>query len=71
MRLPTISSFSEDIAIDLGTVNTIVHVMGRGVVIDEPSVVAVRTGPGHRHVLAVGHDGRRGRLRRSGRCAMA
>ena len=54
MRLGVGSVFSEDIAIDLGTVNTIVHVMGRGVVIDEPSVVAVRTGSGHREVLAVG-----------------
>ncbi len=54
MRLPSVSAFGEDIAIDLGTVNTIVHVMGRGVVIDEPSIVAVRTGPGHREVLAVG-----------------
>ena len=54
MRLPTVGSFSEDIAIDLGTVNTIVHVMGRGVVIDEPSVVAVRTGAGHRQVLGGG-----------------
>jgi rod shape-determining protein MreB len=58
MRLPVGSAFGEDIAIDLGTVNTIVHVMGRGVVIDEPSVVAVRTGPGHREVLAVGHQAR-------------
>lgn len=56
MRLASVIPFSEDIAIDLGTVNTIVHVMGRGVVIDEPSVVAVRTGPGHRDVLAVGHE---------------
>lgn len=56
MRLPTVGPFSEDIAIDLGTVNTIVHVMGRGVVIDEPSVVAVRTGAGHRQVVAVGHE---------------
>ncbi|MDX2308282.1 MAG: rod shape-determining protein [Hyphomicrobium sp.] len=54
MRRPVTSAFSDDIAIDLGTVNTIVHVMGKGVVIDEPSVVAVRTGPGHREVLAVG-----------------
>jgi len=58
MRLPVGIPFSEDIAIDLGTVNTIVHVMGRGVVIDEPSVVAVRIGAGHREVLAVGHQAR-------------
>lgn len=58
MRLGVGSAFSDDIAIDLGTVNTIVHVKGRGVVIDEPSVVAVRVGPGHRDVLAVGHTAR-------------
>ncbi len=58
MRLGVTSAFSDDIAIDLGTVNTIVHVMGRGIVIDEPSVVAVRIGPGHREVLAVGQRAR-------------
>lgn len=46
--------FSDDIAIDLGTVNTLVHVKGRGVVVDEPSVVAVRSRAGVREVLAVG-----------------
>lgn len=35
------SMFSNDIGIDLGTANTLVHVRGRGIVIDEPSVVAV------------------------------
>ena len=48
------SVFSDDIAIDLGTVNTLVHVVGRGVIIDEPSAVAVKTGGGTREVLAVG-----------------
>ena len=33
--------FSADMAIDLGTANTLVYVKGRGVVLDEPSVVAV------------------------------
>jgi rod shape-determining protein MreB len=46
--------FSDDIAIDLGTANTLVHVIGRGTIIDEPSVVAVRTYKGTREVLAVG-----------------
>ena len=41
MRLDVTSVFSDDIAIDLGTANTLVHVAGRGVIIDEPSVVAV------------------------------
>lgn len=48
------SVFSDDIAIDLGTVNTLVHVVGRGVILDEPSAVAVRTVGGTREVLAVG-----------------
>jgi rod shape-determining protein MreB len=42
MRLGVPSVFSDDIAIDLGTANTLVHVAGRGVIIDEPSVVAIR-----------------------------
>ena len=47
-------AFSDDIAIDLGTANTLVHVAGRGVIIDEPSVVAVQNRGGVREVLAVG-----------------
>jgi rod shape-determining protein MreB len=47
---------SHDIAIDLGTVNTLVHVAGRGIVIDEPSVVAVEERDGVTRVLAVGAD---------------
>jgi rod shape-determining protein MreB and related proteins len=46
--------FSDDIAIDLGTANTLVHVAGRGIVIDEPSVVAVRNADGVRDLVAVG-----------------
>lgn len=49
------SVFSDDIAIDLGTVNTLVHVVGRGIILDEPSAVAVRNAAGVRDVLAVGH----------------
>ncbi|MBO0764076.1 MAG: rod shape-determining protein [Hyphomicrobiaceae bacterium] len=47
-------AFSDDIAIDLGTANTLVHVVGRGVIIDEPSVVAVLAHGAGREVLAVG-----------------
>jgi rod shape-determining protein MreB len=47
-------AFTDDFAIDLGTANTLVHVVGRGVIIDEPSVVAVVTRNGAREVLAVG-----------------
>lgn len=46
--------FSDDIAIDLGTANTLVHVVGRGVIIDEPSVVALVNKRGVREMLAVG-----------------
>lgn len=43
-------------AIDLGTANTLVYVKGRGVVLNEPSVVAIATGRGRRQVLAVGEE---------------
>jgi rod shape-determining protein MreB len=47
--------FSNDLAIDLGTANTLVYVKGKGVVLSEPSVVAVRTDPRSKNrVLAVG-----------------
>lgn len=46
--------FSDDISIDLGTTNTLVYVEGRGIVIDEPSVVAMRIHGGMREVMAVG-----------------
>jgi rod shape-determining protein MreB len=54
MRKTVGGVFSDDIAIDLGTANTLVHVAGRGIIIDEPSVVAVRTKDVPRHVIAVG-----------------
>lgn len=47
---------ADDIAIDLGTANTLVHVAGRGIIIDEPSVVAIRSRGGVRDVLAVGQQ---------------
>jgi rod shape-determining protein MreB len=48
---------SNDIAIDLGTSSTLLFVRGRGIVIQEPSVVAVQSLPGGRQeVLAVGHE---------------
>lgn len=46
--------FSHDIGVDLGTANTLVYVKGRGIVINEPSVVAMNTKT--RQVLAVGDD---------------
>ena len=48
-RLP-----SNDIAIDLGTVNTVVYAKGKGIVLNEPSVVALETIDGVRRVKAVG-----------------
>ncbi|MGP1561685.1 MAG: rod shape-determining protein [Helicobacteraceae bacterium] len=52
-----IGIFSNDIAIDLGTANTVVMVKGKGVVINEPSVVAVQKGSqGGNNILAVGKD---------------
>ena len=38
--------FSNDLSIDLGTANTLIYVRGRGIVLDEPSVVAIREQPG-------------------------
>ncbi|MDQ6959380.1 MAG: rod shape-determining protein [Mariprofundaceae bacterium] len=53
--------FSKDIAIDLGTANTLIYVRGEGIVLDEPSVVAIHVGGGKndRRVLAVGGDAKR------------
>ena len=49
--------FSEDLAIDLGTANTLVFLKGQGVIIREPSVVAVKEDfSGKKTVLAVGHE---------------
>ncbi|MGN6374909.1 MAG: rod shape-determining protein [Sphingomonas sp.] len=47
---------SHDMAIDLGTANTVVYVRGRGVVLNEPSVVAIETLNGVQKVKAVGDD---------------
>ena len=49
--------FSNDLAIDLGTANTLVYMKGKGIVLSEPSVVAVRKdGRGSSKVLAVGRE---------------
>ncbi len=47
---------SHDMAIDLGTANTVVYLRGRGIVLNEPSVVAVETINGIKKVKAVGED---------------
>ena len=52
--------FSNDLAIDLGTANTCVYVKGQGIVLREPSVVAVKNDSrGNKVVLAVGQDAKR------------
>lgn len=47
---------SADMGIDLGTANTLVYVKGRGIVLNEPSVVAIAQSKGKRQVLAVGDE---------------
>ena len=47
---------SSDMAIDLGTANTLVYVKGRGIVLNEPSVVAIVDQRGRKQVLAVGDE---------------
>jgi rod shape-determining protein MreB len=47
---------SADMAIDLGTANTLVYVKGRGIVLNEPSVVAIADIRGRKQVLAVGEE---------------
>lgn len=49
--------FSKDIGIDLGTANTLVYVRGRGIVINEPSVVAINQKTGH--IVAIGAEAKR------------
>ncbi|MGE4588334.1 MAG: rod shape-determining protein [Acidaminococcaceae bacterium] len=52
-----LSSLSQDMGIDLGTANTLVHVKGKGIVIREPSVVAVQKDTNE--VLAIGSEAKR------------
>jgi rod shape-determining protein MreB and related proteins len=47
---------SADMAIDLGTANTLVYVKGKGIVLNEPSVVAITNNRGRKQVLAVGEE---------------
>ncbi len=52
-----LSFLGRDIAVDLGTANTVVYVRGKGIVLNEPSVVAIHTGTGE--ILAVGAEAKR------------
>lgn len=51
--------FSNDLSIDLGTANTLVYVRGQGIVLDEPSVVAIRVHNGNKVIEAVGTGAKR------------
>ncbi|WP_370981373.1 rod shape-determining protein [Agaribacterium sp. ZY112] len=51
--------FSNDLSIDLGTANTLIYVRGRGIVLNEPSVVAIRNHNGQKSVEAVGESAKR------------
>jgi rod shape-determining protein MreB len=53
--------FSNDLSIDLGTANTLIYVRDKGIVLDEPSVVAIRSdlNSGQAHVAAVGAEAKR------------
>ena len=55
-----LGKFSNDLAIDLGTANTLVYVRGKGIVLNEPSVVAVHmNSKGEKKVLAVGVEAKK------------
>ena len=49
--------FSNDLSIDLGTANTLIYVRDKGIVLDEPSVVAIRIHNGQKTIEAVGTGG--------------
>jgi rod shape-determining protein MreB len=51
--------FSNDLSIDLGTANTLIYVRGQGIVLDEPSVVAIRVHNGQKTIEAVGTEAKR------------
>ncbi|OZG70555.1 rod shape-determining protein [Hahella sp. CCB-MM4] len=51
--------FSSDLSIDLGTANTLIYVRGRGIVLNEPSVVAIRNQGAQKSVAAVGAEAKR------------
>ena len=51
--------FSNDLSIDLGTANTLIYVRDQGIVLDEPSVVAIRVHNGQKTIEAVGSDAKR------------
>jgi rod shape-determining protein MreB len=50
-------NFTSDVAIDLGTANTLIYIRGEGIVLNEPSIVAVDRND--RNVIAVGYEARK------------
>ena len=52
-------AFSNDLSIDLGTANTLIYVRDKGIVLNEPSVVALRNESGQKRVAAVGIEAKR------------
>ena len=57
MASSTLSFLGRDMAVDLGTANTLVYVRGKGIVLNEPSVVAINTN--NKGILAVGTEAKR------------
>ena len=51
--------FTNDLSIDLGTANTLIYARDQGIVLDEPSVVAIRLHNGQKSIEAVGHEAKR------------
>jgi len=51
--------FSNDLSIDLGTANTLIYVRDKGIILDEPSVVAIRIHNGQKTIEAVGNEAKR------------
>ena len=52
-------AFSNDLSIDLGTANTLIYVRDKGIILNEPSVVAIRTHDGQKTIEAVGMEAKR------------
>ena len=52
-------AFSNDLSIDLGTANTLIYVRDKGIILNEPSVVAIRIHDGQKTIEAVGMEAKR------------
>ncbi len=57
MIFPSFSFLSSDIAIDLGTANTLIYIKGKGIVLNEPSIVALNKHS--RKIVAIGHEAKK------------